>query len=430
MASEEDNRRNEPRRATATPTNGRPTTRGIPDGLRCVEFFSGIGGMRYGVERALREAAPAGSAARLASCRAYEISLHANRTYAANFRDARVSSKSAAAAPFSVRTTLVEQLRPADLDGVADLWTLSPPCQPFTNTRLAKRLDSDDPRCRGLKALVGLLEGIRRKPTWILLENVKHFRGSHMLRLWKDGLAGCGYTWEEHLLSPTQFGIPNHRTRYYMVCERSERFRRGVEEARAPRAEEGPGGGAGPPSFELTRLPTMPSDAVPMRQVAEYLMEESHSDDIDSLVVPDRVLEAGWSKHLGIVGPLDRVTHCFTAAYGRQLHRATGSLLLTEPGRRRSVREAPVDRDGGMRRYRGMLRRFAPSELLSLFGFPDDVAFPEDVTLEHRYKLVGNSVNVTVVSHVAAYLLRDVLATTDDTEAVAAASPVPQDASG
>jgi hypothetical protein len=51
-----------------------------------------------------------------------------------------------------------------------------------------------------------------------------------------------------------------------------------------------------------------------------------------------------------------------------------------------------------MMQYSGQLRRFLPSELLCLFGFPSNFEFPDGINLEHQYKLIGNSINVTLVS--------------------------------
>ena len=58
------------------------------------------------------------------------------------------------------------------------------------------------------------------------------------------------------------------------------------------------------------------------------------------------------------------------------------------------------------------LRYFSPTELLRLFGFlplssfPGDHGFmwPEDVSIKTKYKLIGNSVNVRVVTELINYL--------------------------
>mmetsp|Transcript_4547 Transcript_4547/g.8763 ORF Transcript_4547/g.8763 Transcript_4547/m.8763 type:complete len:392 (-) Transcript_4547:13-1188(-) len=374
--------------------------------IKMVEFFSGIGGMRFGVEQALKILDKSGTM-KISGCQAYEISIYANNTYSYNFDHEVVmpnskESVSKKNCDFGVRTKLVEQLKPSDLDGKADLWTMSPPCQPFTTTRNAKQRDSDDERCRGLKAIIELLGNIKDKPRWILLENVKGFIGSHMLSLWYTCLKECGYSFEEYLLSPTQFRIPNHRTRYYMICELSNRF------SSCPKSADGP------TTATLSKIPpgiiSGENDCIcnKIHPISRYLKDDELSKEyLDELLIPDSVFDKGWSKELPIVSPLDCVTHCFTAAYGRQIHRATGSLLLMDPTRTTSVAEMPIDRSD-MSKYVGKLRRFSPYELLGIFGFPSSFKFPDGISLEHRFKLIGNAVNVTVISHIVSYLLKSI----------------------
>ena len=55
--------------------------------------------------------------------------------------------------------------------------------------------------------------------------------------------------------------------------------------------------------------------------------------------------------------------------------------------------------------YSGRLRRFTPTELLGLFGFPSTYNLPTDIPLDHHYKLIGNSVNVYVVTQLIIELL-------------------------
>jgi tRNA (cytosine38-C5)-methyltransferase len=354
-----------------------------------IEFFSGIGGMRLAVRNAMKH-----QGALLQHCQAYDISIHANRTYKHNFPDDLVSTK------------LVEQLKPPDLNGKADLWTMSPPCQPFTTTLGAKNLDVEDKRCNGLKAIMKLLSDIQDKPRHILLENVKGFATSQMIELFYECLKFNGYTWKEYLISPVQFGIPNHRQRYYILCERSERW--------------------------IDLQPTEPRDAFhdddddddsnvttnppSMRRIGEYL-HHSNSNIImtdaerKDLMVSQTVLEQPWAKHLGIVTAMDQHTHCFTAGYGRILHRATGSLLLMPKGddddsddSKERIATRDLDRSD-MTLYHGRLRRFSPRELLNLFGFPADFDFTSDISLENRYKLIGNSINVTLVTELIKELL-------------------------
>ena len=44
------------------------------------------------------------------------------------------------------------------------------------------------------------------------------------------------------------------------------------------------------------------------------------------------------------------------------------------------------------------LRYFIPKEISSMLGFPPEFSFPNDVTLKQKFKVLGNSLNVIVVS--------------------------------
>jgi len=391
-----------------------------------IEFFSGIGGMRLAIERALslnnssdvsdQHRRPS----RIASCHAYEISLAANTTYQHNFHKDEIHLKSSTS-EFSVNTKLVEQLCPTDRKRRnpellkfrrANLWTMSPPCQPFTTTRGGKLLDMDDKRCDGFKAIIKLLRYAcqaqkdspddatsLRPPRWILLENVKGFADSRMLAEWKRCLVDCGYIWNEYLLSPVQFGIPNHRLRYYMTCRR-----------RTTPINNTP---------TTTIRTSLLHDAFPpdtcRKTLLEYLDRNLLSTDSPSLarqeslapyLVPDSVLRQPWASDLSVVTPQATETYCFTAGYGRVYHKATGSLfLLHDTAAEQSSESSVFNRSKPIMDYSGRIRRFTSKELLNLFGFRKDFHFPPSVDLEKQYKLVGNAVNVEVVAHVAIDLL-------------------------
>ena len=420
-------------------------------GIKMIEFFSGIGGMRYALEDALEESqknssssdttgdanvdhSKASRPSSLDSCIAYEISLYANQTYSLNFHEPissysndqkrrRKENEIHSKKSFAIYTKLIEQLQPQDVHDV-DLWTMSPPCQPFTSTRHAKQRDSADERCKGFKAIMKLLRTIHnddnghKAPRWILLENVKGFYGSDMLNQWYICLKECGYTWEEYLLNPTQIGIPNNRTRYYMVAERSNRFSATTNTANNNINHDDDDS----IPTEVVPAVTKPIIRVPPRccdsddndttKIIQPLSEYIHQLDereCQKYVIPKTVFDKEWAKDIPVVCALDRITHCFTAAYSRQIHRATGSLLLmmnndNQETRTHSIADEPLDRSD-MTIYEGKIRRFTEYELLALFGFPSTFLFPDTLSLEHRYKLIGNSVNVKVISLLLRYLL-------------------------
>lgn len=119
----------------------------------------------------------------------------------------------------------------------ADIWTMSPPCQPYT--RVGLQQGSQDARSRSFLYLLDVLKQMVHRPKYILVENVKGFEVSHLVlpisscmhaRLNHDviqesdsrdmlveTLEDCGYIFQEFLLTPLQLGIPNSRMRYYLL---------------------------------------------------------------------------------------------------------------------------------------------------------------------------------------------------------------------
>ncbi|VEU35163.1 unnamed protein product [Pseudo-nitzschia multistriata] len=530
------------KRVLAANTNHYCTSTGGIDGdhdesgvksIRMLEFFSGIGGMRLSLERALwllndgdnhdDNDDPAGSRSsycdemivqsqpqpqpqtrrshkrttfRLDFCRAYDISLHANNVYRHNFEAGKGNGEKCNETNknFAVATKLVEQLRVGTIAKLrTNLWTMSPPCQPFTTNGRDKkgsdrRLDAEDKRCNGLKGIISLLDALRRisitgnshaadeteganaiedpLPRWILLENVKGFANSEMCRQWYECLNRNGYSYKPYLLSPIDLGIPNHRMRFYVLAERTTRSPRwyvvpqrqqpqhnhadvndpdhGDQSTTVPvpihdaaslpnRSSSWSGGQAGttPPTIQTIGTYVFDDDFYaascdePGRE--QHAARDGSAEAASRPVVPMSVLSKPWAKNLGIVTKKDTITHCFTAGYGRIYHRSTGSLLWmgddTERDDRPPLSEVPLDRSD-MTAYEGKLRRFTPEELLRLFGFvevdidggcggdegksnPFEIPSGVVPSLEQRYKLIGNSISVRVVTELLCELLMD-----------------------
>jgi tRNA (cytosine38-C5)-methyltransferase len=139
--------------------------------LRVIEFFSGIGGWRSALERAhIAHQVLA----------AYELDEAAVDVYMHNFRH-----------PLTVRRNIMG-LDVAELNAHnADMWVMSPPCQP--HTRQGRRRDVADTRSLPLATLVRLLleyvcsacthscmcvHRIIQPPRFVLLENVVGFETS------------------------------------------------------------------------------------------------------------------------------------------------------------------------------------------------------------------------------------------------------------
>jgi tRNA (cytosine38-C5)-methyltransferase len=104
----------------------------------------------------------------------------------------------------------------------ADVWLMSPPCQPFTRNNTTACRDDVDPRTNSFMHLVALLPALEAPPRLLALENVVGFESSACCAQWLQTLASLNYEVEQFHWSPSQLGIPNARPRYYCIAWRNE----------------------------------------------------------------------------------------------------------------------------------------------------------------------------------------------------------------
>jgi site-specific DNA-cytosine methylase len=219
----------------------------------------------------------------------------------------------------------------------ADLWWLSPPCQPYTVRGL--RRDVDDPRARSLRVITRRIAEVR--PRHLALENVPGFAESRMREHLIDALERAGYAFAERILCPTELGWPNRRRRYYLAAS-------------------------------LEGLAPWPEPWPERRPLGELL-----DGTVPAALYPDPADLERYARAIHVADPEadpDAVTRCFTSAYGRSWVRS-GSYLATDRG----------------------LRRFSPREILRLLGFPESYRLPPDLPLERAWPLVGNSLSIPAV---------------------------------
>lgn len=215
----------------------------------------------------------------------------------------------------------------------AGLWLLSPPCQPFC--RMGNHQDLADPRSRAFLNLMEILD--KHPPAALALENVEGFLRSQAHGKLTGLLQKHGFHWQEHTLCPTRFGVPNQRPRVYILAST-----RPLRDRQPPQLDP--------------------------RPLGSYL---DPAED-ESLLLPEAVIQ----KHgpgLAIVSAEDRRSACFIGGYGRRWV-GSGPFLRTAHG----------------------VRRFSPAEIGRLLGLPDSFHFPSELSLEHRYKLLGNSLSLPV----------------------------------
>lgn len=314
--------------------------------FRVLELFCGIGGC----------AAALGPAARVAG--AIDINRRALAVYRRNFPGH----------PASART--LESLSAAELAGYrADLWWLSPPCQPFTRRGLGR--DDEDPRSKGLLALARRIEEVA--PRHVALENVPGFAGSRCHRRLREALDRRGYRVRERLLCPSQLGLPNRRLRFYLVAAREE-----------------PAGRDGPAGCDAATASYVP-ELRPRRPLATFL---DGNPDPDLTVPTDLLRRYEGALDLVTADDPEAVTACFTAAYGRSPVRS-GSYLRYPAGGGADERPAFGQPASGV-------RRFSPAEVLRLLGFPSRFTLPPELPREIAWRLVGNSLSLPPVRQVLA----------------------------
>ena len=188
--------------------------------MRFIDWFSGIGGFRLGLERAGGFHCVAHS----------EIDDYCNRVYARhwpgtpNLGDIRRLA-------YLVRYNRQHGIRfdPRTALPVADLWVGGFPCPPFSAA--GKRLGGADPR--NIWPLWMRLIGAFR-PRYVLAENVPgllpRYYG-HIVR----GLAGAGYRVEWAVISAADLGAPHLRKRVWIWATHTDsggvgQLLRGLEE--------------------------------------------------------------------------------------------------------------------------------------------------------------------------------------------------------
>nr|CAD1823999.1 unnamed protein product [Ananas comosus var. bracteatus] len=164
---------------------------------RILEFYSGIGAMRYSLIKA---------GVRGEVVEAFDINDRANDVYEHNFSHR----------PFQGN---IQILTAADLDKYrARAWLLSPPCQPYTRQGLKKH--SADARASSFIKILDLMPHMLQPPLLLFVENVVGFEISDTHKQLMEVLARLGFVTQEYILSPLQFGIPYSRPRYFCLAKR------------------------------------------------------------------------------------------------------------------------------------------------------------------------------------------------------------------
>lgn len=90
---------------------------------------------------------------------------------------------------------------------------------------------------------------------------------------------------------------------------------------------------------------------------------------------------------------------CFTKSYSRYLE-GTGSVFspMTRQELNEKISQIEQSDDNTELKKSLKLRFFSSVEVARLMSFPPSFTFPDKVNEKQRYKLLGNSINVSVVA--------------------------------
>jgi tRNA (cytosine38-C5)-methyltransferase len=235
--------------------------------------------------------------------------------------------------------------------------------------------DLNDTRAAGLIYLIKMLEMIISPPRFLFLENVVGFEQSQSRNLLISAIKKRGYEYQEWIISPTQLGIPNERPRYYLTAT-----------LHLPSLET-------QPDHEI--ITSWVAPPLPPKQVQNYI---NINDNDDTLKIPMKILKSRKRIDASMIAiESDCSTKCFTKGYGHY-GIGTGSFLQTRGDKHSKMQLEISETDVESLVASLGLRLFSPSEILKLHGFPDTFQWPEGITTEQKWRMLGNSMSVDVVS--------------------------------
>ncbi|KAI3385273.1 hypothetical protein SNEBB_002724 [Seison nebaliae] len=390
------------------------------------ELFCGMGGMSAALEQ---------TNLNYEIKIACDISPNAINTYRYNSLDVDISKSTTTTTTLSKKsklngTEIIEKCIESIPIGKfldVDLVLASPPCQPFT--RQGKKLDEKDHRSKGFLFLIDSFQLIppRNLPKFILIENVVNFEKSTVHRRFIDLLKEKNFEFVQLILSPTFFFVPNSRPRYYCLARQK---REKIESITSEEVFDG----TSFLHFEKKLIKYEKDETKKIRNIwrkhfgslernvsSLQFHEVDEDDEIRSFIV-EGMLDEEWmrkdggkrrlvkiqnylsktisenridneeekirkcSSSINLVSGQETTSHCFTKNYGSYL-KGTGSILKMEKS----------------------FRFFDVSEILRILGYNTQrTTFPKEMKLKTSIGLLGNSINVPVVSTLISILTSSV----------------------
>ena len=302
--------------------------------FKFIDLFAGIGGIRLAFEKA-------GGTCVFTS----EWDSFAQQTYEANFGDK----------PHGDITQINERAIPKH-----DVLLGGFPCQPFSNAGLKKGFE--DTRGTLFFDIARIID--YRKPSFIMLENVKgflrHDKG-RTLQIVEETLDGLGYNVFYKVLNAKDFGVPQNRERIYII---------GIN-----RKKIGQVGFLFPkPKGSKTKVGTILEKNVDAKYTLSNKLWQGHK----------RRLREHREKGNGFGYSLFNSNSEYTSTISARYYKDGSEILIEQKGNNP--------------------RKLTPREAARLQGFPENFLIPVSDT--QAYKQFGNSVAVPVVSAIAREMVK------------------------
>ncbi|XP_050302562.1 tRNA (cytosine(38)-C(5))-methyltransferase [Anthonomus grandis grandis] len=329
--------------------------------MNILELYSGIGGMHM----AFTESKLPGKIKA-----AIEINPTANTIYSHNFPETKLIN-------CNIGGLTTKTIKNLDVNTIL----MSPPCQPFT--RNGKQCDIKDPRTDSFQHLLNLLPDLNNIEN-VLMENVKGFESSQMRNIFIKTLKNCGFVCQEFILSPSQIGVPNSRHRYYCLAKKlPAKFKFETSDQ----------------MMETIPFLDVTSESLNCFEIQDILDNEL---DLTSYLLPERVLKRRL-RVLDVCYRNSKRSCCFTKSYGRFIE-GTGSVFTENQQEQtqkdlKRLKEMNSDSEDYIELAQSLhLRFFTPKEVSRLMSFPETFSFPSNLSNRQKYMVLGNSINVKVVT--------------------------------
>ncbi len=293
---------------------------------------------------------------------------------------------------------------------------------------MGNRLDTDDNRTGPLSQITAILADVNFK--YIFVENVQGFEDSTARDNLLEVLTKLKFKWQEFMLTPRTLGVPNSRLRYYLIGKHQDLSSWPFTLQQGSFLSEIPNWNPHPDNQNMPFVNLknkIEAEVITRRKLwkekspSTFLQKNSEEmnqlpfcvGDIIEWDIPDDLLSRlkvsnstlkKYYQAMDIVTPFSINTCCFTKGYGKFV-KGTGSILKLSCDDDDDNQEDCINSSSPTKTCEEQqqneilsLRYFSPKEISRLMSYPEEFQLPPKLSLQQKYRSLGNSVNVYVVA--------------------------------